>query len=87
MDGADLIEADETDLLSDAAIVRLRAHPRFREAVHAFAANALAEYEALDAATRWLQNDLGRAALYLGCAILDESPEGLTFATLAQLSL
>ncbi|THD60952.1 hypothetical protein [Phenylobacterium sp.] len=83
MDGTDLIEADETDLLSDAAVAHLRGHPRFREAVEAFARESLVHYEQQDAATRWLLKDLGRAALYLAATILDGTPEGLTFARLA----
>ncbi|HEY3948402.1 hypothetical protein [Phenylobacterium sp.] len=84
MDGTDLIEADEADLLSEAAIERLRAHPRFREAVEAFAAGALVDYRGQDAVSRWLHRDLGRAALYLAALMLDSTPEGLTFARLAQ---
>lgn len=83
MDGTDPIEADETDLLSDAAVARMRAHPRFRAAVEAFAAQALGDYETQDTATRWLLKDLGRASLYMGCAILDGAPGGLTVAALA----
>jgi len=84
MDGGDPIDADEADLLSDAAVARLRAHPKFREAVEAFAAAALAEYDGQDVVTRWLNRDLGRASLYLGALLFDSSPEGLTFARLAQ---
>ena len=84
MDGGDSIEPEEADLLSDAAIARVRAHPRFREAVEAFAAAGLSEYEGQDAVTRWLNRDLGRASLHLGALLLDSTPEGLTFARLAQ---
>ncbi len=83
MDGTDLIEADDTDLLSDAAVARLRAHPRFREAVEAHAAGALAEYESQDNHERWLLKDLGRASLWLGAMILDTIPGGLTVSALA----
>jgi hypothetical protein len=83
MDGTDPIEADEADLLSDTAVLRLRGHPRFREAVEAFAQGSLDHYERQDAPTRWLLKDLGRAALYLSATILDGTPEGLTFARLA----
>jgi hypothetical protein len=87
MDGTDQIEADDTDLLSDAAVVRLRAHPRFHEAVHAFAASALDEYEAQDPATRWLNRDLGRSALCLAILILDGTPDGLNLSVLAQMAV
>ncbi|THD59082.1 hypothetical protein [Phenylobacterium sp.] len=83
MDGADPIEVDELDPLSDAAVARLRADPRFREAAESFAAEALREFERADEATRWLQKDLGRASLYMACAILDLAPEGLTVTGLA----
>ena len=83
MDGGDLISEDEADPLSDAAVARLRQHPRFREAVQVLAAASLAEYEAQDPATRWLTSDLGRAALYLGALIWDATPMGLSVATLA----
>jgi hypothetical protein len=83
MDGGDLAEADETDPLSDAAVRRLRAHPRFHEAVQVLAAVNLAEYEAQDPATRWLTSDLGRAALYVGALMWDASPMGLSVANLA----
>jgi len=83
LDGTDLIEADGADLLSDAAVARLRAHPRFREAVEAHAAGVLAEYEAQDGHDRWLLKDLGRAALWLGVMILDSMPGGLTVSGLA----
>jgi hypothetical protein len=84
MDGGDPIEADEADLLSDTALAELRAHPKFREAVEAFAAAALTEYENQDSVTRWLNRDLGRASLYLAALLLDGASEGLTFARLAQ---
>jgi hypothetical protein len=83
MDGSDLIEADEADLLSEAAVARLRAHPRFREAVEAHAAGVLAEYELQDNHDRWLMKDLGRASLWLGAMILDTMPGGLTVSALA----
>jgi hypothetical protein len=83
LDGTELIEADEADLLSDAAVARMRAHPRFREAVDAFAGQVLHEYEAQEEATRWLLKDLGRASLYVGCALLEGAPGGLTVTALA----
>ncbi|MBS0333907.1 MAG: hypothetical protein JSS35_14155 [Proteobacteria bacterium] len=86
MDGTDQIEPDETDLLSEAAVARLKAHPCFRQSVEAFAAGALAEFEAQDRTTRWLSSALGRAALYLGAVLLGASPDGLTFARLAQMA-
>jgi hypothetical protein len=82
MDGGDLIAEDEADALSDAAVTRLRQHPRFREAVQVLAAAILAEYEAQDPATRWLTSDLGRAALYFGALMWDATPIGLSVATL-----
>ena len=83
MDGTDLIEADDADLLSETAVARLCAHPRFREAAEAHAAGVLAEYESQDSHDRWLLKDLGRAALWLGAMILDASPDGLTVSGLA----
>ena len=78
MDGTDPIEADEADPLSDGAVSRVRGHPRFREAAEAFAAEALRDFELQDQATRWLLKDLGRASLYMACAILDLQPQGLS---------
>ena len=86
MDGTDPIEADEADLLSDAAVARLRTHPRFREAAEAQAAAVLAEYDAQDSHDRWLLKDLGRAALWLGAMILDTMPRGLTVSGLAAVA-
>jgi hypothetical protein len=83
MDGSDLIEADDADLLSDAAVARLRGHPRFREAVETHATGVLAEFESQDHHDRWLLNDLGRASLWLGAMILDATPDGLTVSGLA----
>jgi hypothetical protein len=83
MDGTDLIEADEADLLSEAAVAQLCAHPRFREAVETHAAAVLAEYQTQDSHDRWMLKDLGRAALWLGAMILDASPGGLTVSGLA----
>ena len=83
MDGTDLIEADDTDLLSDASVARLRGHPRFREAAETHARAVLAEYETEDHHARWLVKDLGRASLWLGAMILDTMPDGLTVSTLA----
>ena len=74
MDGTDLIAADDTDLLSEAAVTRLCAHPRFREAAESHAARVLAEYETQDSHDRWLLKDLGRASLFLGAMILDARP-------------
>jgi AraC-like DNA-binding protein len=86
MDGTDLIEADEADLLSEAGVARLRAHPRFREAAESLAAVVLAHYEAEDIHDRWLLKDLGRASLCLGAAILDTYPGGLTTSGLAAVA-
>jgi hypothetical protein len=86
MDGADLIEADETDLLSDAAVAQLRRHPRLWEACEHYAAGILAAHERQDAATRWLLKDLGRASLYLASALLDSLPGGLTVAGLIDIA-
>ncbi|HEX3363542.1 hypothetical protein [Phenylobacterium sp.] len=83
MDGGELIAEDEADALSDAAVARLRQHPRFREAVQVLAAASLAGYEAQDPATRWLTRDLGRSALYLAALIWDATPMGLSVAALA----
>ncbi|MGZ6039269.1 MAG: hypothetical protein ACXWKR_11400 [Phenylobacterium sp.] len=86
MDGTDLIAEDGADLLSDAAVSRLRAHPRFREAAEAHAAHVLAEFESQDHHDRWLLKDLGRASLWLGALILDAAPGGLTVSGLAAAS-
>jgi hypothetical protein len=86
MDGTDLIEADEADLLSEAAVTRLRRHPRLWEACEYYAAGILAEHACQDAATRWLFKDLGRASLYLGSALLDSMPGGLTVAGLVEMA-
>ncbi|MBS0363425.1 MAG: hypothetical protein JSR98_18780, partial [Proteobacteria bacterium] len=87
MDRTGPIEAQDTDLLSAAAVSRLREHPRFRAAVEAFAAGALAQYEREDTATHWLHRDLGRSSLYLGAILLDRMPAGLTFAGLAEMAV
>lgn len=86
MDGTDLIEADDADLLSDAAVARLRTHPRFRDAAEAHAAAVLADYDLQDHHDRWLMKDLGRAALWLGAMILDTMPGGLTVSALAAIA-
>ncbi len=91
MDDTDTTEtnaltADAGDLLSDAAVARTRQHPRFHAAAEAMAAKSVANYEALDAASRWLMSDLGRASLSWGAVILDISPQGLTAAVLANTS-
>ncbi|HZZ67148.1 MAG TPA: hypothetical protein VFE18_03150 [Phenylobacterium sp.] len=86
MDGADPIQADQADLLSEAAVARLRQHPRFREAVEAFAVGGLRLYEDEEPATRWLTKDLGRAGLLLGAALLDTTPGGLTVTALAAVA-
>ena len=86
MDGTDLIEADDTDLLSETSVARLCAHPRFREAAEAHAAGVLAEYETQDSHDRWLLKDLGRASLFLGAMLLDATPEGLTVSGLAAVA-
>jgi AraC-like DNA-binding protein len=88
MDGPKSIEAvahdwGDGDLLSDAAVARTQTHPKFRAAVEAMAEKAIASYEALDAPSRWLLSDLGRASLSWGAAILDTTPQGLTAAALA----
>jgi len=86
LDGTDAIEVDEVDPLSDAAVARMRTHPRFGEAAEAFVAQALDAYEGEEEATRWLLKDLGRAALYTACAILDGAPGGLTVTALATIA-
>jgi hypothetical protein len=86
MDGTDALQEDDADLLSDAAVADMRRHPRFRGTVEAYAASVLDLYEHEEPATRWLTNDLGRAGLYLGAAILDATPAGLTVAGLAQVA-
>jgi hypothetical protein len=57
--------------LSAADLAAVRAHPEFRAAVEAYAAENRARYSALDPIERWMVSDMGRASLSGLVTILD----------------
>lgn len=81
MDGA---LPEERDLLSEAAVARIRSHPLYLETARRMAASALEAHACEDAATRWLLKDLGRTSTYTTLAMLDALPEPMTAARLAR---
>jgi hypothetical protein len=75
---------EEVDLLSEAAVARVRGHPLYLETARRMAVSALEAHAREDLATRWLLKDLGRTSTYTTLAMLDALPEPMTAARLAR---
>ena len=69
-------------LFSEAALREVARGPRFRELAEASAAEAIAEFQRLDPASRWLIKDLGRTSIYVAACVLSALPGGLTLSGL-----
>ncbi len=71
-------------LFSEAALREVARGPRFRGVAEASAAEAIAEFQRLDAASRWLTKDLGRTSIYVAAYVLNALPGGLTLSGLIE---
>jgi hypothetical protein len=69
-------------LFSETALRGVGRGPRFREVAEASAAEAIAEFQRLDPASRWLMKDLGRTSIYMAAYVLSALPGGLTLSGL-----
>ncbi len=82
-DGSDApARLNPTVLFFDEALREVARGPRFREVAEASAAEAIAEFQRLDPASRWLMKDLGRTSIYVAAYVLSALPGGLTLSGL-----
>ena len=69
-------------LFSEAALREVARGSRFREVAEASAAEAIAEFQRLDPASRWLMKDLGRTSIYVAAYVFSTLSGGLTLSGL-----
>jgi hypothetical protein len=77
---------DATSLLSEEALVRLRARPGFRAVVEQYTATTLAYTRTFDTVGLWMLADIGRTAIYLALVLADVHPDGASVARIAAVS-